>query len=56
LRGGENAVHGATREIIRDLRELSDNLLALQQEWYRLEEGTRPRGRSAALLKKLAED
>ena len=35
--------HGATTEIIKDLRELNGNLLALQQEWYRLEESTRPR-------------
>ena len=39
------AGHGATKEIIKDLRALNDNLFRLQQEWYRLEESTRP-GRS----------
>jgi len=45
--------NSATREIIRNLRELNDNLLALQQEWYRFEESARPRVGLDEIFKKL---
>jgi hypothetical protein len=48
--------HGATKEIIKGLRELNDNLLALQQEWYRFEESTRPRVGLDEISKRLPEE
>jgi hypothetical protein len=48
--------HGATKGMIKDLRELSDNLLALQQEWYRADDSARPPRRLDGLRRKLGGD
>jgi hypothetical protein len=44
--------NGATKEIIKDLRDLNSNLFSLHQQWYR--ESTRePEARPGDLLKRL---